>query len=82
MPEVAVLPIRGGILLDARGSDRALRVSWHHEAGLVVLSLWRTDRCIGSFRLRQTEVPQLVHALVAGLSEGYQAPQSPAVDAG
>ena len=35
---------RGRVFLDARGGDRALRVSWHHEAGVVVLSLWRGER--------------------------------------
>ena len=35
------LPVLGSSVLDARGSDRALRVSWHSESDLVVLSLWR-----------------------------------------
>jgi hypothetical protein len=33
------LPELGSIFLDARGGDRALRVSWHAESDLVVLSL-------------------------------------------
>ena len=41
------LPETGQIFLDARGGDRALRVSWHAEAGLVVLSLWRDNVCSG-----------------------------------
>ena len=45
------LPATGEIFLDARGGDRALRVSWHHESELVVLSLWRDNVCAGSFRL-------------------------------
>ena len=54
------LPETGSIFLDARGGDRALRVSWHHESGLVVLSLWRDNVCAGSFRLAVDEVPELI----------------------
>lgn len=72
MPPVVALPARGGVFVDARGADRVLRVSWHHEAGLVVLSVWRGDTCTASFRLRQSDVAPLVQALVTGLSEAYQ----------
>ena len=37
------LPRTGEIYLDARSDRRALRASWHHESGLVVLSLWRDN---------------------------------------
>ena len=37
----------GEVFLDARGADRALRVSWHGEADVVVLSLWRGGACTG-----------------------------------
>jgi hypothetical protein len=60
-------------LLDARGSDRALRVSWHHDAGVVVLSLWRADTCTGTFRLLAEDVPGLLAALSSGLAAGYAA---------
>jgi hypothetical protein len=53
--------------LDARGDARSLRVHWHREHGLVVLSLWRGDECTGTFRLAVDEVPQLIDALRAGL---------------
>ena len=65
------LPHLGSIYLDARGGDRALRVSWHHESGLVVLSLWRENVCAGSFRLAVDEVPQLIEMLRAGLDVAY-----------
>ena len=65
------LPLQGSIFLDARGGDRALRVSWHHEAGLVVLSLWRENVCAGSFRLAVDEVPALIDMLRAGLDTAY-----------
>lgn len=65
------LPATGSIYLDARGGDRALRVSWHHDSGLVVLSLWRENVCSGSFRLAVDEVPQLIEMLRRGLDASY-----------
>jgi hypothetical protein len=35
---------------DARDDGRLMRVTWHPEADLVVLSLWRRDKCVASFR--------------------------------
>ena len=72
MPAVRPLPETGSIFLDARGGDRALRVSWHQESGLVVLSLWRENVCAGSFRLAIDEVPGLIDMLRAGLVRSYE----------
>ena len=74
MPVVLALPARGEVMLDARGSARALRVSWHHEEGIVVLSLWHEGVCTGSFRLDRGDVPTLIDSLVSGLVEGYHQP--------
>jgi hypothetical protein len=65
------LPHTGAIFLDSRGGDRALRISWHTESGLVVLSLWRENVCSGSFRLAVDEVPELIAMLRAGLDQAY-----------
>jgi hypothetical protein len=67
--KVTALPARGEVFVDQRGTERALRVSWHPEAGLVVLSLWRECRCVGTFRLEAEEVPAFVNALVTGLAK-------------
>jgi hypothetical protein len=72
VPAVRPLPQQGSIFLDARGGDRALRVSWHEESGLVVLSLWRDNVCAGSFRLSIDEVPALIELLRAGLVRSYE----------
>ena len=78
MPAARPLPRTGSIFLDSRGSDRALRVSWHHESGVVVLSLWRENVCAGSFRLAVDEVPDMIDALRAGLDAAYRhAPTRP-----
>jgi hypothetical protein len=63
MREIAVLPVRGEVFLDARDGDRALRVSWHDEPGVVVLSLWRGGSCVGTFRVERDDLPELVAAL-------------------
>jgi hypothetical protein len=59
----------GEVFLDARGQGRALRLTWHHEADVVVLSLWRDRMCAGTFRLSTADVNEFVDALVEGLRE-------------
>ncbi|MBA2698417.1 MAG: hypothetical protein H0U61_06535 [Nocardioidaceae bacterium] len=59
----------GEVFLDARGNGRAMRLTWHHEADLVVLSLWRDDVCAGTFRLSKGDVAEFVDALVDGLRD-------------
>jgi len=72
--EVVALPVSGGILPDARGGDRWMRVTWHDEADLVVLSLWRGDACVATFRLSPDQVPLLANDLVEGLAGRGQRP--------
>ena len=71
MPAARPLPETGSIFLDARGDVRALRVSWHHEKGIVVLSLWRENVCAGSFRMAIDDVPEMIRTLRAGLDVAY-----------
>jgi hypothetical protein len=68
VPPVTSLPTAGEVFLDARGSGRALRVTWHGEADLVVLSLWHGGTCTGTFRLPVSEVPDLIDVLRDGLA--------------
>jgi hypothetical protein len=71
MTIVAPAPLGAEFFLDARGGSRSLRVRWHREEGLVVLSLWRGPECTGTFRLEIEEVPVLIEALRAGLDAAY-----------
>ena len=82
MAQPRPLPRTGGIFLDPRGEDRALRVSWHAEADVVVLSLWRDNLCVGTFRLAVDEVPDLIDMLRTGLAEAYVAARDRAVRGG
>jgi hypothetical protein len=76
MHPVAPLPAAGEVFLDARGSGRALRVSWHGEADVVVLSLWSGGTCSGTFRLPVQDVPDLIEMLRAGLASAYDVHRS------
>jgi len=73
MARARPLPQSGSVFVDARGGDRALRVSWHSEADVVVLSLWRENVCVGTFRLDLDEVPELIDTLRQGLDSAYAA---------
>lgn len=67
------IPRTGEVFLDPRGADRSLRVTWHQDSQLVVLSLWRDNVCAGTFRLAADEVPDLIAMLRAGLDQAYDA---------
>ena len=60
------LPVHGHWAWDARGDGRAVRVTAHPESGLLNVSIWREDTCVGTARLRPDEAA----ALVAGLTDG------------
>ncbi len=66
--DVIALPSSGELLADTRGAGRWMRVTWHDEADLVVLSLWKHASCVGTVRLDRSQVPALVDALVTGLA--------------
>lgn len=59
----------GDVFLDARGHGRAMRLSWHPEADVVVLSLWREQTCAGTFRMPHEDVGPFVDALIDGLRD-------------
>ncbi len=73
MSAATPLPASGEVFLDERGGARGLRVSWHQEVGVVVLSLWKGPDCTGTFRLAAEDVPDLVEVLRSGLDATYDA---------
>lgn len=64
---VSPLPTRGTVLLGRDVAGRALRISSHPDAGRVVLSIWDHERCVGTVRLADADVPELVRSLTACL---------------
>ena len=75
---VLALPTGGAVVHDARGEHRWMRVTWHDEAGVVVLSVWRDGSCVATMRVERGDVPALVNALVEGLALDGAATPPPA----
>lgn len=61
------LPRSGEVFFDERGEDRALRLSWHPDVDLMVLSLWDRGTCTTTFRLPAAELPGFIAMLSRGL---------------
>lgn len=71
MGDVIALPLPGALSLpDVRGEHRALQVTWHDRAGVLVVSVWRGGACVASARLAPTEAAALVGAVAEGLATG------------
>jgi hypothetical protein len=81
MATVVRLPVRGQWAWDVRGEGRAVRISAHVESGLVNLSVWRHDMCVGTVRLLPSEVANLVTGLSEGLAELAREPDRNSADA-
>jgi len=60
MGEVLPIPTVGDVFRDVRGDDRTMRVSYHQDRGVVVVSLWAGAACRGSFRLAANDAGRLV----------------------
>ena len=61
------LATRRDVFIDERGAG--LRVTWHPEQDVVVLSVWHEDRCAGTFRMPVQDVPRLSGLLAAALGD-------------
>ncbi|GAA3226965.1 hypothetical protein [Actinocorallia longicatena] len=69
MSSATPLPKTGEVFFDARGDQRAMRLSWHPDADVVVLSLWNQGTCVATFRLASTEITPFIEALAQGLPQ-------------
>lgn len=63
--------------MDPRSPERRMRMTWHSEERLAVLSLWKGSECRGTFRLPAAEAARLVGALANGLAESWSSPVAP-----
>ena len=68
MTTVTVLPSTGRPFFDVREGGRSMRVSWHPDDDLFVLSLWRDGVCTGTFRLDRASTPELIDMMVSSLA--------------
>src|SRR3954451_11265565 len=66
---VLAMPTHGRWAWDDRGDGRAVRVSTHADVGLLVVSLWRDNVCVGTVRLAPAEAAAVAAALTDGLAE-------------
>ncbi|TFV71060.1 hypothetical protein E4P39_19100 [Blastococcus sp. CT_GayMR19] len=80
MTTVVRLPVRGQWAWDVRGEGRAVRISTHVESGLVNLSVWRHDTCVGTVRLLPSEVANLMTGLSEGLAQLAREPREDGSD--
>ena len=64
---VALPAVHRELFADVRG--RSLRASWHPEVGVVVLSIWEREVCIGTFHLAITDAGRLSAMLSGHLAE-------------
>jgi hypothetical protein len=71
MTEVSPLPANGDVFLDPRDASRSLRLSWHPEVGMFVVSMWRRESCLSSFPLAPAEAARLVHDVTTALAGGF-----------
>jgi hypothetical protein len=63
MGNVRPIPNPGDVFTDVRDDDRTMRVSYHADVGMVVVSLWAGRLCRASFRLAADEANRLIGAL-------------------
>ncbi len=73
MEPVSPLPTKGAVFFDPRDEGRSLRLSFHEDLGVFILSLWRDDTCLGTFRLAVEEAPRMIHSVVTALVSGEEA---------
>jgi hypothetical protein len=78
---VIALPVNGRWTWDARGDGRAVRVSTHADVGLLNVSLWRDDVCVGTVRLTPADAANLSASLTDGIARLAERPAAPAPEA-
>jgi hypothetical protein len=68
MTAVPVVPVPGGLYEDVRHDGHALRVSYHAEQQLCVVSIWRGNQCAAAVRLDRAEIPDVIGGLLECLA--------------
>jgi hypothetical protein len=62
------------IVEDVRRDDTFLRMTWHADERIFVVSHWRGEACVAATRIPVEAAPELVNLLVKGLAESASAP--------
>jgi hypothetical protein len=58
---------------DVRGDGSRLRVTWHADRGVFVVSNWVGEVCTGATRVPRDAAPELIGLLVRGLADAPSA---------
>jgi hypothetical protein len=66
MGVVSPLPRTGQVVRDATRAGRTLRVSWHGDRSVVVLSIWEQGTCTATFHVAAADVAAVTSALLEG----------------
>ncbi|MGY1603126.1 hypothetical protein [Geodermatophilus sp. SYSU D00815] len=75
---VLALPTAGRWTWDARGDGRAVRVSTHADVGLLNVSIWRDDICVGTVRLTPADAAAFSASLTDGIARLAERPPASA----
>lgn len=75
MGEVHFLSKRRELFVDDRG--HGLQMSWARELGVVVVSVWHEDNCVGTVRLPVEDAARAAGFLMSVLSEWLTPAQAP-----
>jgi hypothetical protein len=67
MGDLRRLQPRREFFLDDRG--HGLQLAWDPSREVVIVSIWRDDRCVGTVRLPVAEVPRAGGFLMAALND-------------
>jgi hypothetical protein len=62
------------LIEDARRDGSYLRVTWHPEGRVFVVSTWRDEVCTGAIRVRADASAELAGLLVDGLADAATLP--------
>ena len=64
------------VVEDVRRNDTYMRVTWHDEAKVFVVSHWDGDVCVAATRIPADAAPDLVNLLVRGLAASSAPPST------
>jgi len=57
--------------VDPRSPDRRMKITWHPDDSLAVVSLWQGPTCTATFRLPARDTARLIGVLADGLADGW-----------
>jgi hypothetical protein len=68
------------VVEDMRRDDTYMRVTWHAESRVFVVSHWSRDVCVAATRIPVEAAPDLIQVLVRGLAESSSAADAPSFE--